>query len=111
MKRLIALFLFAAIAAFGATGTATVGQTATFWVTLGGGTAPFSYQWMKNGVPITGATSATYVLFPVVLSNAGTYSVAVTDSLGQKITSDNGVLSVNPAVVPFTSAVLGLETK
>src|SRR5207247_1516678 len=39
--------------------TVTAGQTATFAV-VAAGTAPLSYQWQKNGVNITGATSASY---------------------------------------------------
>src|SRR5260370_7554793 len=39
--------------------TVTAGQTATFSVTAAG-TAPFSYQWRKNGTPITGPSSPSY---------------------------------------------------
>ena len=35
------------------------GQSATFTVTASG-TAPFSYQWKKNGTAILGATSSSY---------------------------------------------------
>src|SRR5207253_435276 len=39
--------------------TVTAGQTATFSVTATG-TAPLSYQWQRGGVPISGATLASY---------------------------------------------------
>src|SRR5579871_3879514 len=39
--------------------TVTAGQTASFAVTASG-TAPFTYQWNKNGTAISGATSSTY---------------------------------------------------
>ena len=39
--------------------TVTAGQAASFSVAATG-TAPLSYQWMKGGTPIAGATSATY---------------------------------------------------
>src|SRR5437879_10801119 len=39
--------------------TITAGQTASFSVTATG-TAPLNYQWRKNGVAISGATTATY---------------------------------------------------
>src|SRR6202007_2353560 len=39
--------------------TVTAGQTATFSVTATG-TAPLNYQWQKNGVALSGATSSSY---------------------------------------------------
>src|SRR5438552_6014325 len=39
--------------------TVTAGQTATFSVTATG-TAPLGYQWQRGGVPISGATLASY---------------------------------------------------
>jgi hypothetical protein len=57
--------------------SATVGSKATFTVTARG-TAPFTYQWLKNGTPISGATSASYTT-PVlaITDNGGAYSVTV----------------------------------
>lgn len=37
-----------------------------------------TYQWMKNGTPIVGATSATYTIASAEFSHAGSYAVAVT---------------------------------
>ena len=39
--------------------TVKVGQSGVFAVGASG-TGPLSYQWQKNGTPISGATSATY---------------------------------------------------
>src|SRR3984893_7748883 len=39
--------------------TVTAGQTAAFSVAASG-TAPVTYQWSRNGAPISGATSASY---------------------------------------------------
>jgi plastocyanin len=85
--------LFASNSAQAAAASATVGQTVTFSVTVDG-TAPFSYQWYKAGVSIAGATSASYVISGVQLTDAGTYYAYIANSAGST-TSDNAVLTVN----------------
>jgi hypothetical protein len=77
--------------------TVTSGQPAAFSVAVNG-TAPFTYQWMKNGVNIAGATSATYSIAAAQSSDAGTYSVKVTNTAGS-VTSNGAALTVNPASV------------
>jgi glucose/arabinose dehydrogenase len=70
-----------------------VGQSATFEV-FATGTAPLSYQWAKDGVPVPGATSATYTTPPVQLTDDGAeFSVTVTNAYGS-ITSDAATLTV-----------------
>ena len=77
--------------------TVTVGQTATFSVTPSG-TAPFTYQWKKNGINISGATSSSYTT-PVtsIADNGAVYTVAVGNSAGV-ITSSDATFTVQPAV-------------
>ena len=74
--------------------TVTAGQTASFSVTASG-TAPFTYQWRKNGSNISGATSSTYTT-PVTSSadNGAVYSVVVGNNAGTS-TSNNATLTVN----------------
>ncbi|MEI6078634.1 MAG: FG-GAP-like repeat-containing protein, partial [Verrucomicrobiota bacterium] len=72
-----------------------VGGTAPFSVSASG-TGPLSYQWAFNGLNIDGATSATLTLGNVQLTNAGNYSVVVTNTSGS-ILSSNALLTVNPA--------------
>jgi Right handed beta helix region len=58
------------------------------------GTSPLSYQWMKNGLPIPGATQATYVT-PVSTygDSLSSFSVSVSNYLGQ-LTSSPASLAV-----------------
>jgi plastocyanin len=100
---LVGIALFPSNSAQAATDSATVGQTVTFSVTVDG-TAPFSYQWYKGGASIAGATSASYVISSVQLTDAGTYYAYIANSAGST-TSDDAVLTVNlPAAAPaFTT--------
>ena len=51
------------------------------------GTAPLSYQWLKNGAPIAGATNATLTLVNLQNADAGSYAVRVTNSAGSTTSS------------------------
>ncbi len=81
--------------------TVTAGQTATFTV-VAAGTAPLSYQWLKNGVNIAGATSASYTT-PVTTTadNGSTFRVVVTNTAGT-VASSAATLTVNAAAVAPT---------
>jgi hypothetical protein len=84
--------------------TVTAGQSDTFNVTATG-TAPLSYQWYKNGAPISGAKSSSYILPKVQASDSGTYTVTVSNVTLLNATSNPAVLTVNPApVAPSISA-------
>jgi DNA-binding beta-propeller fold protein YncE len=78
------------------TATATIGKAVTFSVS-NGGTAPFTYQWRKavNGVvaDISGATGSSYAITSVQASDAGDYSVLVSNDAGSTV-SDTGTLAV-----------------
>jgi hypothetical protein len=70
------------------------------------GTAPMSYQWFRNGSPISGGISSTYTMLNIARAQAGTYSVIVTNSGGVAVSS-NAVLKVlvpqvlgSPALLP-----------
>ncbi len=71
--------------------TATTGQSAQFTVTATG--AGLSYQWRLNGTPVAGATLSTLSLNPVQPTNAGSYSVVITNVAGS-VTSGNASLTV-----------------
>ena len=76
--------------------TAPVGSTAIISVTADG-TAPLSYQWSLNSTNIPGATNAALEFVNVQFTNAGTYSVMVTNAYGS-VMSSNAVLTVVPAI-------------
>jgi len=74
----------------------TAGQPAHFSATASG-TSPLSFQWLRNGVAVNGATSATFDTAPTTLDDDGAvFSVVVTNALG-KATSATAALHVVPA--------------
>ncbi|MCB0034454.1 MAG: chitobiase/beta-hexosaminidase C-terminal domain-containing protein, partial [Anaerolineales bacterium] len=60
--------------------TVTACEAVTFSVAASG-TAPFSYQWFKGTTELPGETGATLTIDPVLLSDAGAYSVEVTNTV------------------------------
>jgi len=75
--------------------SACSGTSVTFTVTASGD-ATITYQWQKNGVNISSATSASYTIASVSASDAATYRCVVTNSFGTD-TSNGAVLTVNAA--------------
>jgi hypothetical protein len=80
--------------------TVCEGESVTFSV-VADATAPV-YQWQLNGNDIPGATSDTYTINSVTTSDAGDYTVVITDSCGNTITSNAATLTVNPSVAITT---------
>jgi len=58
------------------------------------GTAPFTYQWLKDGVPLLGETRSSFSRSAATAADVGTYSVVVTNAVGST-TSLSGYLSVS----------------
>jgi hypothetical protein len=69
------------------------GQTATFTVTASG-LPSLTYQWLKNGQAITGATSSSYATPATLGDNGSAYSVTVRNGAGSSLTSSSASLSV-----------------
>ena len=62
--------------------TVFTNQSAMFQV-LASGTAPLNYQWYFNtNTPLTDATNSAFIIANAQLTDAGTYSVIVTNSFG-----------------------------
>ncbi len=72
----------------------TAGQGATFAIAASG-SAPLVYQWQRNGVSITGATSPVLTLAAATLSDVGQYAVVVSNAAGRS-TSQVAGLVVTP---------------
>ena len=71
----------------------TAGQSVSFSV-VAGGIPAVSYQWSLEGAVLPGATNSTLALTNVQASNAGNYSVVVTNSVGS-VTSSVAALTVS----------------
>jgi hypothetical protein len=95
--------------------TVIAGQTASFSVTASG-TSPLSYQWMKNGSSISGATSSAYTTpatttsdsgeqFTVVVSNSA--ATAMSSAATLTVSAPTLLLSVNPSSLSFASVNVG----
>ena len=83
-----------------ASATVTAGANTSFSAAANG-TSPLTYQWLKNGATISGATNATLMLNGVQISDAASYAVRVTNSAGS-ITSAAATLTVIPSTVVET---------
>src|SRR5262249_18374337 len=74
--------------------TVAQGQPATFTV-VASGTAPLGYQWQRNQVNISGATSSSYTLSPAAFADNGAkFRCVVTNAFGSA-TSNEATLTVN----------------
>ena len=91
--------------------TVTVGQAAFFSVAATG-TASLNYQWKKNSVAISGATSSSYTTPATVTSDSGElFTVTVSNSAGSA-TSTAALLTVNAvtSTLKITTAQLPAGT-
>jgi len=75
--------------------SAGVGQSVTFTVGAAGG-SPFSYQWLRNGVELAGATGPNHTIASLQVADAGVFSVTVRNTVGAA-TSNSVVLGVKTA--------------
>ncbi len=80
-----------------------LGVGTTFTVGAVGG-APLSYRWRFNATMIAGATTSAYTLSSVQSSNAGNYSVVVSNVAGVVISAD-AALTVNLPQPPHMDAI------
>ncbi len=86
--------------------TVLLGGSASFFVNATGG-PPFTYQWVFNGTPLTGATNQVLDISPVTAGDIGNYSVRVWNSFGNFADSAPAGLSIAGAPPVFTLQPFG----
>lgn len=86
--------------------SANLGDSFYFYVTPGG-TGPHTYQWMRNGVAISGATSSVLRITGATATDIANYTVVVTNAAGS-VTSSVATVNSAPVVVsqPTTRKVV-----
>lgn len=69
------------------------------------GTTPFTYQWKKDGTNLSAANQAAFTLASAQPSDAGSYSVIVSNA-GGTVTSSPAVVTINslPVITSFTAS-------
>ena len=72
-----------------------VNEQAVFTVTATG-TAPLTYQWQKNGASIQGANASVFTIASVQSTDAGSYTVAVSNAASTVTSGPAAVLTVLP---------------
>ncbi len=78
------------------------GQSVTFSVTASG--TGLTYQWLRNGVPVAGATNASYTIASAQVGDAGTYTVRITSGANTETPSAKLVVDASAgAPVSITS--------
>ena len=87
-----------------ATQTLVEGESVVLSV-VANGTAPFFYQWKKNDVPIPGATASSLAINAAQLTDAGAYSVVVSNAFGN-VTSLTATLVITASAYWPIRAVL-----
>jgi len=77
-------------------GSTNLPNTSTNLSVTAAGAPPLTYQWLSNGLAIAGATSNSFSLANSGSTTAATYSVIVSNNLGNSITSAPTVVSFTP---------------
>jgi hypothetical protein len=81
------------------------GSSAIFSVSATGSIG--SYQWRKNGVNISGATSSSYTISNVTPSDTGSYDVVITDACsGNIIISQSATLTIVPQPILVSNGLV-----
>jgi hypothetical protein len=82
------------------------GSTVSFQVTAVG-TAVLKYQWQQDGADVLGATNSTLTLTNIADSDAGEYTVIVTNSAGSITSSPAILVTIPPLIVSQPANAVG----
>ena len=82
-----------------AAASVSVGSRTTFSVSATG-TGPLGYQWRKDGVILSGATSAELTLNSAQIGDLGFYTVVVSNSAGSITSNIATLIVIQPATAP-----------
>ncbi len=77
--------------------TGCTGSSATFTVTANG--SGLSYQWRKNGNPISGANASSYTISNLITADAGNYDVVITNNCGTVTSSVSNLTIIQGPVI------------
>jgi endonuclease/exonuclease/phosphatase family metal-dependent hydrolase len=72
------------------------GGSATFSVQAGG-TAPLSYQWLKDGLTVSGATNSSLTLPNLSASDEASYTVTISNAFGGVVSDAASLTLVTPS--------------
>jgi len=111
MKRILASLLLVATASAQTSDllTVNVGQQIAFSATAEG-TPPLTWQWLKNGVAIAGATNASYTVASAATTDSGTYRARATNSAGSADSNVVNIIVATPTIAPKNVVVSVLVT-
>jgi hypothetical protein len=91
-----------------ANASVSIGATAQFRVSAQATLPPLAYLWHRQETPLAWATNAMLTLTNVQVSDAGPYTVAVTDAAGTT-RSQPATLDVDPTFITITAGGLANE--
>lgn len=85
-----------------------VTQTAVALSVVAGGTAPFAYQWRKNNYAVKPQTNASFLLRSPQSSDAGSYTVVVTNYSGAVTSAPANVTVISAPLIRLNPAAQSL---
>jgi hypothetical protein len=86
--------------------TVSAGANPVFSVGVSG-SIPFTYQWRLGNSALTGGTNSTLNLIAVTSSNAGAYSVYVSNAFGVTVSSNVLLVVTNPRCATIPPGMVG----